>query len=72
MMFTIVHGPADYYACAVYKMVDVRQRGGSMIDALRASGAIPPGARVVGGSSNFGDSYTHKLPARKKWWQFWK
>jgi hypothetical protein len=62
----------DYNGCAVYKMVEVRQKGGSMLDALRASGAIPPGARVVGGggSSSFG-AYTYR-PSPKKWWQFWK
>lgn len=66
----------DFENCAVYKMVGVQSRGGSMEDQLRAAGAIPPGARVVGGSGRtLGDEETHsygKSEPKKKWWQFWK
>lgn len=59
-----------YDQCAVYQMVQVRLGGGSMADALRAAGVIPPGARVVGSTSR--DRVPSPGPKKKKWWQFWK
>jgi hypothetical protein len=49
-------------------MVRVRQGGGSIEDALRASGVIGPGTHIVGGRGSNSSSY----PPEKKWWQFWK
>jgi hypothetical protein len=48
-------------------MVKVRLGGGSIEDALRSAGIIPPGAHVVGGSGS-----SRSYEPDKKWWQFWK